>query len=98
MNKLVTGIGGPTPRCFVKSIIKHGSSFKNAKFKGTDINPTAIGLYQKDLFEKTYVIPPATHPQYWIAIDRIIQENNIEIAIILPELEVNIWGRMQKLV
>ncbi len=96
MNILITGIGGPTPRSFVKSIVKHGSRFKNAKFIGTDINPLAIGLYQKDLFEKTYVIPPATHPKYWIEIDRIIQENNIEIAIILPELEVTIWGEKAK--
>lgn len=96
MNILITGVGGPTPRSFVNSVLKHGSKFKDANFIGTDINRLAIGLYQKSLFEKTYVVPPATHPEYWDEINRIVSEHKIEIAIILPEIEVTIWSEKAK--
>lgn len=96
MNILITGIGGPTPRSFAKSLKKFGSFFKDDFIIGTDINPLAIGLYQKDLFDKTYIIPPATRKDYWKRINEIIEENNIEIAVILPELEVTVWSEKAK--
>lgn len=95
MNVLITGVGGPTPRSFAIAVKKYGT-LKNVTFFATDINPLSIGLYQKDLFEKSYVVPRCTEPDYWQAIDAIIKQNNIEYAVILPELEVMEWSKKKE--
>ena len=59
MKILITGVGGPTPRSFAISLKKY-STYANYEFIATDINPLSIGLYQKDLFKKSYVIPKAS--------------------------------------
>jgi len=92
MKILITGVGGPTPRSFAIALKKY-SKYKDAELIATDINPLAMGLYQTELFAKSYIVPPATHPQYWDAIEALIKENNIDIAVILPELEVMEWSR-----
>ncbi len=91
MKILITGVGGPTPRSFAIALKKY-SNYKSYYLVGTDSNPLSIGLYQKDLFDKTCLVPPASHPDYWKVIDKIIEENSIEIAIILPEKEVLVWS------
>lgn len=95
MKILITGVGGPTPRSFAISLKKY-SFYKRFELIGTDINPLSIGLYQNELFNKTYVVPAATSPNYWNAIETIIKENNIDIAIILPELEVMEWSKRKE--
>ena len=95
MKILITGVGGPTPRSFAISLKKY-SFYKRFELIGTDINPLSIGLYQNELFNKTYVVPGATSPNYWSAIETIIKENNIDIAIILPELEVMEWSKRKE--
>lgn len=95
MKILITGVGGPTPRSFAIALKKY-SSYKQVEIIGTDINPLAVGLYQNDLFDKTYIVPPATSPDYWHAIERLIAENKINIAVILPELEVMEWSRRKE--
>ena len=59
---------------------------------GTDANPLAIGLYQPELFDKTYVIPRADDPGYWKSVERICQQHSIDYAVILPEIEVRAWS------
>lgn len=66
---------------------------KDVNFFATDINPLAIGLYNKDLFTKSFLVPHCTKPEYWAAIETIIEENNITHAVILPELEVMEWSK-----
>jgi len=95
MKILITGVGGPTPRSFAISLKKY-SNYKKFEFIATDINPLSIGLYQKDLFEKSYIVPRASDTNYWNAIEKIIGENNIDIAVILPELEVIEWSRRKE--
>lgn len=95
MKILITGVGGPTPRSFAISLKKY-SKFKDATLIGTDINPFSIGLYQRELFEKSYVVPSASSAGYWSAIETIIKENSIDIAIILPELEVMEWSKRKE--
>ena len=95
MKILITGVGGPTPRSFAISLREY-SKYTNFEFVATDINPLAIGLYQKELFKKSYIVPPAAHANYWNAIEKIIQENNIEYAVIQPELEVLEWSKKQE--
>ena len=91
MKILITGVGGPTPRSFAIALKKY-SFYKRFEIIATDVNPLSIGLYQSDLFSKSYVIPRATDENYWQVIEKIVDENQIEIAIILPELEVMEWS------
>lgn len=95
MKILITGVGGPTPRSFAIALKKY-SFYKRFELIGTDINPLAIGLYQNELFNKTYVVPPASHPEYWNVMQSILTENKIDIAIILPELEVMAWSQRKE--
>jgi carbamoyl-phosphate synthase large subunit len=95
MKILITGVGGPTPRSFAISLKKY-SSLKDVELIGTDVNPLSIGLYQRELFAKSYIVPPASNPNYWSAIETIINENHIDIAIILPELEVIEWSKRKE--
>lgn len=90
MNILINGVGGPTPRSIARSI-KHHSKYKEAKLFGTDINPLAYGLYESDLYEKTFVIPGAGKEGYWEALKKIVKEYKIDLAIVQPELEVLEW-------
>lgn len=92
MKILITGVGGPTPRSFAIALKKY-SFYKRFELIGTDINPLAVGLYQNELFNTTYVVPPATSPDYWNAIEKIIADHQIDVAVILPELEVMEWSR-----
>ncbi len=92
MKILITGVGGPTPRSFAIALKKF-APYKDVTLVATDINPLAVGLYQKDLFAQSFVVPGATSPDYWDAIDKIVTENNIDIAVILPELEVMEWSK-----
>lgn len=92
MNILITGVGGPTPRSFAIALRKY-SQYSDVNIVATDINPFSIGLYQTELFNKSYLIPRATDANYWEVIDRIVKENGIDVAVILPELEVIEWSK-----
>ncbi len=93
-NILITGVGGPTPRSFARAIKEIGK-FKSCKLFGTDINPYAIGLYQHSLFEKCYLTPKSSEPSYWEFTEKLIREQAIDLAVILPETEVITWSRRQ---
>lgn len=95
MKILITGVGGPTSRSFAIALKKY-SFYKRFELFGTDINPLAKGLYQNELFNKTFVIPSASSPDYWNVIETIIKDNNIDAAVILPELEVMEWSRRKE--
>lgn len=92
MKILMTGVGGPTPRSFAIALKKY-SNYKEFDIIATDINPLSVGLYQRDLFSKSYIVPRASDANYWEAIEKIVAENKIDIAVILPELEVMEWSR-----
>lgn len=95
MKILITGVGGPTPRSFAIAL-KNYSFYKRFELIATDVNPLSIGLYQPCLFSKSYIIPRATDPGYWTVIEKIVAENNIQIAVILPELEVMEWSKRKE--
>lgn len=96
LNILITGTGGPTPRSFARSLKDH-CVYKKYRLFGTDINKYAIGLYQNHLFEKSFLTPKSSEPGYWNSIEKIIGENDIDIAVILPETEVRSWSlRLEK--
>ena len=95
-NILITGVGGPTPRSFVRAVkLIDNSSNKQFQFIGVDCNPLAYGLYNKSLFDQSYVVPHANDDSYWSVINDIIKKETIDAAIILPEEEVLEWSQNQ---
>ena len=91
---LVTGVGGPTPRSFVRSIKWFGGDLSGQfEFIGVDCNPLAYGLYEQSLFSKSFVVPRADCNKYWETMNQIIADNEIDGAIILPEVEVIEWAK-----
>ncbi|WP_346795491.1 ATP-grasp domain-containing protein [Halomonas sp. Bachu 37] len=93
INVLVTGVGGPTPRSFVRSIAD--SKCDNYNFIGVDANRLAIGLYDTASYSKTYLVPKANDERYWEKIAKIIDRHQIEFAVVLPEAEVVAWSERQ---
>ena len=97
MKILVTGVGGVTPRSFVQALRKY-SKYARFEFVGTDSNQYALGLYMPQLFNSTYLVPKVSDPNYWTVMDRIIDREKIDYAIINPELEVVEWAKRSLLV
>ncbi|WP_199535574.1 hypothetical protein [Rhodohalobacter sp. SW132] len=93
-NILVTGVGGPTPRSFVRAVKKFGGDEASKyRFIGVDCNSLAYGLYDNSLFATSYVVPRADDDRYWNKINEIIDQEKIEAAIVLPEVEVLEWAK-----
>jgi len=93
-NILVTGVGGPTPRSFVRAVNQSvGNESKEYRFIGVDCNPLAYGLYDRTLFDVSYVVPRANQSGYWEKINEIIINENIDGAVVLPEVEVLEWSK-----
>ncbi len=96
MNILITGVGGPTPRSISRSI-KISPKFKHASLIGTDSNPLAYGLYQSELYAKTFVVPRADSDKYWEVLEDIIEKHSIDLALIHPEMEVALWAERESI-
>ena len=94
MNILINGVGGPTPRSIARTL-RQFTNYKNLNLIGTDINPIAYGLYENDLYDKTYLIPSAKQDGYWKALEKIIKNHKIDIALVHPEHEVLAWSKRQ---
>ncbi len=92
MKILITGVGGVTPRSFAHSL-RNFSRYDRYELIGTDSNKYAVGLYMHELFNKTYLVPRVTDPDYWSRIDRIIDDEEIDMAVINPEVEVVEWSK-----
>lgn len=89
---LINGVGGPTPRSFAIAL-RNYSRYDRYELVATDCNKYAVGLYQNHLFNKTFLIPKGTDPEYWKAIEEIIKKEKIDYAVVLPEVEVLEWGK-----
>lgn len=94
INILVTGVGGPTPRSFVRSILDSGC--ERYRFVGVDSNPLAIGLYDRDSYIATQVVPECSSEAYWPAIGRLVDRYEIAFAVVMPEVEVLTWARAKE--
>lgn len=92
MKILITGVGGVTPRSFAQALRKY-SKYARYELVGTDSNQYALGLYMPELFNKSYLVPKVSDPDYWKVIDKIIDTEKIDYAVINPELEVVEWAR-----
>ncbi|MBX7046467.1 MAG: hypothetical protein K1X86_11600 [Ignavibacteria bacterium] len=93
MNILISGIGGPTPRSIAKRVRQ---IIPDCNIIGIDANKKALGFYMKGLVDKHYIVPRASESTYWDTINKIIDENKIDLAFIQPEFEVIKWGELYK--
>lgn len=95
MKILISGIGGPTPLGIAKSLrLKYNSD--ELILIGIDGNKLAPGLYNSTLFDKTFLVPHSHDVSYWNVIDKIVADESIDFAFIIPETEVLIWAKRQK--
>lgn len=95
MNILISGIGGPTPLGIAKSLrLKY--SPQEIRLIGIDGSKLAPGLYNKKLFDKTYLVPHSKDEKYWDVVDKIVEKDKIDFAFIIPETEVLVWSKRQK--
>lgn len=90
---LVTGVGGPTPRSFVRAVKMAKNFNEEFRFIGVDCNPLAYGLYDRSLFDNSYTVPRANVGGYWNAINGIIEKEGVDGAVVLPEVEVLEWAK-----
>jgi len=96
-NILVTGVGGPTPRSFVRAVkLSENNLSKSFRFIGVDCDRLAYGLYDQSLFDANYVVPRADEENYWSVINEITEKEEIEGAVVLPEAEVLEWAKNRK--
>jgi carbamoyl-phosphate synthase large subunit len=94
MNILINGVGGPTPRSIARTLRQY-TNYKDLTIIGTDINPLAYGLYEDELYNQTYLVPPAKHKDYWTSLEKIIERHKIDLALVHPEHEVMEWSKRQ---
>jgi carbamoyl-phosphate synthase large subunit len=94
LNILVTGSCGVTSRSIVRSL-KMSSYFGTARFIGTGIYDNLYGLTE-GLYDVIYRVPYVTEgDNYTNAIKHVCEQENIHLAIVIPELEVLHWARHQ---
>ncbi len=89
---LMNGVGGPTPRSFAIALKKY-SRYARCRLIATDCNKFAMGLYQDHLFSNSFLVPRATSPEYWPAMEELIAREGIDFAVVLPEVEALEWSR-----
>ena len=87
---LVTGACGVTSRSVVRSLNLSPVYRDKCEFIGTDVCNLEYGLYE-GLYEKVYRVPYFNDPGYRDAMERIIAENELEYAIVIPEPEMLEW-------
>ena len=88
---LITGACGVTSRTVARAL-RLGGRFGNARLIGTDVCDNPFGLYE-GLFDRVYRVPPqSAGAAYEELMLRILREERIDAALIVPELEVLFWA------
>lgn len=88
---LVTGACGVTSRSVVRSLNKSKVFAGRCEFIGTDVCYNEYGIYE-GLYKKVYKVPYYNSELYRPLMERIIADNEIEYAILIPEPEVLYWS------
>ena len=86
---LITGIGGLTPRSIARVIRKN---HPNYKIIGCDIDKKAVGFFIEGLLDEHYVCPKCTSPEYFVWLECLVREKQIDYAFVQPESEIVAWG------
>lgn len=80
-----------TSRSVVRSLQKSSLFSGQCEFIGTDVCYNEYGIYE-GLYSKVYKVPYFSDPAYRPLMERIIADNAIEYAILIPEPEVLYWS------
>lgn len=88
---LITGACGVTSRSVVRSLNKSEIFAGKCEFIGTDICNLLYAPFE-GLYKKLYYVPLFNSPDYPKMMERIIKENQIEYAFIIPEPEALFWS------
>ena len=89
MKILLTGACGVTSRAVARSLAM-SDRFRDARLIGCDTCENVYGLYE-GLCERIYRVPSSRSPEYLGAIEALCAREQIDVAIIIPELEVLFW-------
>lgn len=89
---LVTGACGVTSRSVVRSLNQSALFKGKCEFIGTDVCYNEYGIYE-GLYKKVYKVPYFNDDNYRPLMKRIIADNQIEYAILIPEPEVLYWSQ-----
>ena len=90
MRVLITGACGVTSRAVARSL-RIGRSFPDLYLVGTDICENPYGLYE-GLFDRIYRVPRVTDSRYGALMSELCRQEQLEAAIVIPELEVLYWS------
>ena len=90
MRILFSGIGGPTPLGLARSV---KSIWPDYECIGMDASPWAPSLYQSDVYDRTYRVPGANAEDYWPRIERLVSDEGIDFAFVVPETEILVWAK-----
>lgn len=88
---LITGACGVTSRSVVRSLQKSEIFKDQCVFIGTDVCYNYYGIFE-GLYNKVYKVPGYNDADYHSVMQKIIEDNKIEYAIIIPEPEVLYWS------
>lgn len=89
MKILLTGACGVTSRAVARAI-RMSPEFGAAALIGTDIGDNIYGYYE-GLYQRIYRVPHSRDASYSQHIARICEAEGIDVAIVIPELEVLYW-------
>jgi len=90
-NILITGACGVTSRSVVRSL-KISDKFSTSRFVGTGVFNNKFSLYE-GLHDVLYKVPNYDNKEYRDIIEKVIKKEKIDVAIIIPELEVCEWAK-----
>ena len=92
MRILVTGACAVTGRSVARSLRISKVFGQDLELIGADIDVNLYGFYEK-IYDKIYVLPRGFGDEYVALINKIIKEEKIDAAIVVPEIEVVFWSK-----
>ena len=90
MKIIITGACAVSARSVVRSL-RISDKFKDATFVGWDMATTLYGLYE-GLFDRVYKVPAVSAPKYREVIGEILEKEEPDAVIVVPEVEVLYWS------
>ena len=91
MKIVITGACAVSARNVLRSL-KMSEKFKDATFIGWDMCSILYEVYAKD-FDKLYKVPGVKDPQYPKVIQEILEKEQPDAVMVLPEVEVLYWAK-----
>ena len=90
---LVTGACGVTPRAVARSL-RLSPVCADATLIGTDRGGNWYGFYE-GLYDRVYRVSQPDDPGYTDLLAQICRDEEIDVALVVPEAEVRYWSRLE---